>query len=533
MLIWHIALCVIALQTGAALQSNHLIRPSSADHAVETTQTLGKDAKVFIAANNPGEVLRLRKDAFLQQSNQPLLSKMNKLYGTDAILQPTDDMNTVFGEAINPITYLEEMSLSRKTISCFRALISPQAIGRVHTLTRKGWLRNSNSIGVGKALSWRVKQRQAHINPEEADVLVLLGQTKTTLEVYKRLKAKGALNKPILLSLGLSVFPYGIYKLPAPWGIGNRSLLRIDALTRVQDVRLPMLSHVVPFGDSQLSEMSTVFEQAGRHVLLSFVGAVQSTFFHGHLTRSRLDLVRELITAGSALNATRTSDGRITRLFASPFLDSPLLANMTYDRLQNPISHKNWNRLSSTQLSLTLTLYASSVFVLCVAGDTNLRQAIYDAWYMGAVPVVYTKQLPNIQSFYGGLRFQTQADVQAVVVDFPFGPPGTEMLDKLLLMAQTGVAARKQQAIREIVDSFVYRRDEKHPDALSWALGTLVWRKQAGIRKEDLNATALTPWPLMWPECMCSPRDPKSWDQMVYACQNVTCADSFLPPDDW
>ena len=297
---------------------------------------------------------------------------------------------------------------------------------------------------------------------------------------------------------------------------------------------MPYFSHVIPYGDQQLSDVLSIFQPDGRPVLLSFVGGVRATFMQDHLTRCRLALVHELLTYSNANDPDSTSS--LTRLFASPLLVEPSMLPKIRDRFETSIDHEHWNRLSNTQLSMTLTLYASSVFVLCVAGDTNLRQAIYDAWYMGAIPVIYSKQLINIQSFLGGLRFQTSAEVQAVVADFVYGTPAAAMLNSLQTMLQTGVAARKQQAIRAMVDAFVFRRDEQHPDALSWALGALVWRREEGIRNEQLNATVLAPWEFMWPECLCQlPGGPKGWDQnqMVFARQNVTCADSMLPPDDW
>jgi hypothetical protein len=141
----------------------------------------------------------------------------------------------------------------------------------------------------------------------------------------------------------------------------------------------------------------------------------------------------------------------LTRLFASPLLTETSLLPEIKDRFKSFIDHQHWNRLSTTQLTLTRTLCASSVFVLCVAGDTNLRQAIYDAWYMGAIPVIYSKQIVNVQSHFGRLRLQTADDVRDVVADFAFGMDPGDMLDNLLIMAQTGVAARKQQAIRVMV----------------------------------------------------------------------------------
>jgi hypothetical protein len=105
-----------------------------------------------------------------------------------------------------------------------------------------------------------------------------------------------------------------------------------------------------------------------------------------------------------------------------------------------------------------------------------------------------------------------------VVAEFAFGTPAATILDMLLTMAKTGEAARKQQAVRAMVDAFVFRRDELHPDALSWALATLVWRKQAGIRQEQLNSTVLAPWELMWPEWLCRTTS-KYPSQMVYACR--------------
>jgi len=199
------------------------------------------------------------------------------------------------------------------------------------------------------------------------------------------------------------------------------------------------------------------------------------------------------------------------------------------DHFMTAISHRDWNQLSKTQLALTLTLYASSMFVLCVAGDTNLRQAIDDAWFMGAIPVIYSKQMVNIQSYFGGLRLQTADDVREVVVDFAFETEPNVILETLLTMSQTGVAARKQQAIRAMVDAFVFRRDEQHPDALSWALGALVWRREQGIRNEQLNATVLAPLEFMWPGCLCS----TSGFTESTLCRTTTCAESFFPPDDW
>jgi hypothetical protein len=483
------------------------------------------------------EPFDLAPHAFLR--GQAYLPKLNRQFG-DSQLQSVNEVD-IFGRSLNVSSYLRSMKSFKSRVPCFRELISPAAIERVCALVKRRWLRNPDGIGIGKALAWRVRQRAKTVKPEDADILFLMGQTKATMDVYERLKQLGALTKPILLSVAPRVFPVGLYKLPAPWQVANRSLLRTAMVSRVQDVRVrrlitlyfhtadhvlqvPHFSHVIPFGKGQLSDIAAIFEPLGRKVLLSFVGGVKSTFFDSHLTRCRLELVDGLLTYSNAYSKVPAP---LTRLFASPFLTEASLLPKIKDRFKSSIDHHHWNRLSMTQLTLTMTLYASSVFVLCVAGDTNLRQAIYDAWYMGAIPVIYSKQLLNIQSFFGGLRLQTTDEVRDVVADFAFGTDPGDMLDKLLIMAQTGVAARKQQAIRAMVDAFVFRRDELHPDALSWALAALVWRKEAGIKNEQLNATVLAPWEFMWPDCLCAA------SQKPDMCLTETCKDSFLPPDDW
>jgi hypothetical protein len=75
-------------------------------------------------------------------------------------------------------------------------------------------------LGLVKPLVWRVRQQHTVVNPENADILFLMGQAKATMGVYNRLKSKQA-----LLSVAPGFFPFGIYKLT----MGNRKSLFVES----------------------------------------------------------------------------------------------------------------------------------------------------------------------------------------------------------------------------------------------------------------------------------------------------------------
>jgi hypothetical protein len=140
------------------------------------------------------------------------LVKRNRQHGGNSAMIDKD----VFGHTINASNYAHNMKLLEDRVPCFRELISAAAIARVHDLAQRRWLRNPDAVGIGQVLTWRVRQRGAAVNPENADILFLMGQTKATMEVYERLKQHTALTKPILLSVAPGLFPIGVYKLPPP-----------------------------------------------------------------------------------------------------------------------------------------------------------------------------------------------------------------------------------------------------------------------------------------------------------------------------
>ena len=185
-------------------------------------------------AHNDGEPFTIAKTAFLQGYRS--LVTVNKDRG-DTTLHATDGMADIFGPVIDAAKYLHDMQRINATIPGFRTLISLQAVDRLYQLTKRQWLRNSKGYNVGKALVWRVRQRVKAVDPADADILFVMGQTKATMKVLDQLKAKPS-TPPILLSMAPSQFATGIFKLPAPWSVGARSFLRIDAVSRVQDIRV-------------------------------------------------------------------------------------------------------------------------------------------------------------------------------------------------------------------------------------------------------------------------------------------------------
>ena len=269
--------------------------------------------------------------------------------------------------------------------------------------------------------------------------------------------------------------------------------------------QMPHFSHVVPAGPSTLQAQASLFSGAGRINLLSFIGSVEASLFQRHLTLARYALVEGLLhlELQHARNPART--GGYAHLFATPLLSHEALNDFITSRYNDRVSHKDYDQLSSRKLSLTLNLYASSQFVLSVAGDVNLRQSIYDAWYMGAIPVVHEPSLASLKVMYGGHIFPSLDDVRAVVLAVPLEATASQVVAVMQRTVTSGQAETMRAAIRAMVDDVVYRADTLRPDALTWGLGLLAWRDAMARRGESVDYPAI-PNDHVWPslkECRC------------------------------
>lgn len=195
----------------------------------------------------------------------------------------------------------------------------------------------------------------------------------------------------------------------------------------------------------------------------------------------------------------------LQHLFAAPLLEASVLAEYQLKSMHTEVTFADFSHMPESKLATLMAVYASSHFVLCYAGDTNLRQAIYDAWYTGAIPVVQTQLLANLQITYGGHLFPSLEDVKLVVVAFPEGTSGDDVLSHLKELVATGAAARKRADIRELVDHVVYRADTTFPDAFTWALGVIAQRAQAYRDGETVTLPTI-PSDHLWTdqkECLC------------------------------
>jgi hypothetical protein len=260
---------------------------------------------------------------------------------------------------------------------------------------------------------------------------------------------------------------------------------------------------VLPAGPSSLKEHPSLFTGDGRINLLAFVGSVEAALFRNHLTIARFELVQGLLRLEQ--QHAQSPDGNYQHLLACPLLNHPELDELITSRYHDTVSHQDYDQLSARKLGLTLTLYASSHFVLSVAGDVNIRQSIYDAWYMGGIPVVHEPNLASLKVMYGGHIFPTLDDVRAVVLAVPTGATASYVMNAMQQTVSSGQADVMREAIRTIVDDLVYRADVLRPDALTWALGVLAWRDAARRRGETVDYPAI-PNDHMWPSlegCLC------------------------------
>eukprot|EP00045_Choanoeca_perplexa_P006906 m.60218 g.60218 ORF g.60218 m.60218 type:complete len:527 (+) comp13845_c0_seq1:177-1757(+) len=439
------------------------------------------------------------------------IQTFNKRLG-NALLTLQDTTNTIYGLRLAPSQHTRNL---KQLILYGTPVLSQEGIERVTALARLGWIRLNKGSNMPRALSWRLKQLQSAQSqspssqfPSTSTLYFASMPTQATLQLLARLKAQypDPRSAPLVFSASATVFfPYGMFHLPAPFELCHRPMLRVGGMALEHDIQMPHFSHVLPAGPSSLRDQDGLFSATGRINLLAFVGSVEGDLFQHHLKLARYALVEGLLRLEQKHMQASFSPGLYQHLFATPLLNHTGVNHLVSSRYNDKVTHRDYDQLSTRKLSLTLSLYASSHFVLSVAGDVNLRQSIYDAWYMGAIPVVHEPSLASLQVMYGGHLFPTLDDVRAVVLAVPAEASASLVATVLEQAVQSGLADTMRAAVRAMVDHVVYRADTAKPDALSWGLGVLAWRDTAQRQGETVKYPAI-PNDHLWPtltSCKC------------------------------
>jgi hypothetical protein len=146
----------------------------------------------------------------------------------DALLRYSDTHTNIFGVVVEQLPELNT------------TFVSKAGFDRIGSLIALGWLRVNNGHDIPRALSWRLhRQPPLDSSVRSSDIIYFATMpTPATKTVLRQLKKSTNGIHQIFSVSSTSYFPYGMYRLPVPFLLCARPMLRVGGMAYRHDIQV-------------------------------------------------------------------------------------------------------------------------------------------------------------------------------------------------------------------------------------------------------------------------------------------------------